>query len=73
LHNHGDIFLDWLRNLLPALRSRIGNFYGALQMNDDETDAGGDFFIDFIKVIIAIFFFVLFITVIGIVIWGLII
>ena len=41
-------------------------------MNDEETDAGGDFFIDFIKVVIALFFFVLFVTVIGVVIWGLI-
>jgi hypothetical protein len=41
-------------------------------MNNEETDAGGDFFIDFMKVVIALFFFVLFITVIGVVIWGLI-
>ena len=41
-------------------------------MNDDDTDAGGDFFIDFIKVIIAIFFFALFVSVIGSIVWGLI-
>jgi hypothetical protein len=39
---------------------------------DDDTDAGGDFIIDFIKTLIAIFFFVLFVSVIGGVIWGLV-
>jgi len=42
-------------------------------MNDDDTDAGGDFFIDLIKTIISIFFFVLFVSVIGGVVWGLLI
>jgi hypothetical protein len=41
-------------------------------MNDDDTDAGGDFFIDLMKTVIAIFFFVLFFSVIGGVVWGLI-
>ena len=45
---------------------------GKQQMIDDNTDAGGDIFIDFMKVIIALFFFVLFVSVIGIVVWGLI-
>jgi len=40
---------------------------------DDDTDAGGDFFIDLVKTMIAIFFFVLFVSVIGGVIWGLLI
>jgi hypothetical protein len=68
----GRIFLDWLRHLLPAMRKCAGRFHGALQMIDDDTDAGGDIFIDFMKVIIALFFFVLFVSVIGIVVWGLI-
>jgi hypothetical protein len=38
-------------------------------MNDDDTDAGGDFFVDFIKTVIAIFFFVLFVSVICTVVW----
>jgi hypothetical protein len=41
-------------------------------MIDDDTDAGGDFFIDFIKTIIAIFFFALFISVVASILWGLI-
>ena len=41
-------------------------------MNDEDTDAGGDFFIDFIKVIIAIFFFCLFMSVVASIVWGLI-
>jgi hypothetical protein len=40
---------------------------------DDDTDAGGDFFVDFIKTVIAIFFFVLFVAVIGSVVWRLLI
>jgi hypothetical protein len=40
---------------------------------DDDTDSGGDFFIDLVKTMIAIFFFVLFVSVIGGVIWGLLI
>jgi len=42
------------------------------EMNDDDTDAGGDFFVDFIKTVIAIFFFVLFVSIIGSFVWGLI-
>ena len=40
---------------------------------DDDTDSGGDFFIDLVKTMIAMFFFVLFVSVIGGVIWGLLI
>jgi hypothetical protein len=42
------------------------------EMNDDDTDAGGDFFVDFIKTVIAIFFFVLFVSIMGSFVWGLI-
>jgi len=55
------------------MQKRADNFYRALQMNqDDDTDAGGDFFIDLMKTIIAIFCFVLFVAVICTVVWGLI-
>jgi hypothetical protein len=40
-------------------------------MNDDDTDAGGDLFISIATVVIAMFFFVLAITVIGGIVWGL--
>ena len=39
---------------------------------DDDTDSGGDFFIDMIKAIIAVFFFVLFMSVVASIMWGLI-
>jgi hypothetical protein len=39
-------------------------------MNDDDTDAGGDFFVDFLKTAIALFFFVLFVVTLGAVVWG---
>jgi hypothetical protein len=41
-------------------------------MNDDDTDSGGDFFIDMVKTILAIGFFLLFVSTIGAVLWGLI-
>ena len=41
-------------------------------MNDDDTDSGGDFFIDLMKTVIAIGFFVLFVSTIGAVLWELI-
>lgn len=41
-------------------------------MNDDDTDSGGDFFIDLMKTILAIGFFVLFVSTIGAVLWELI-
>jgi len=36
---------------------------------DDDTDAGGDFFIDLMKTILAIFCFVLFVSVLCTVVW----
>ena len=41
-------------------------------MNDDDTDAGGDFFVDFLKTAIALFFLVLFVVTVGAVVWELI-
>ena len=41
-------------------------------MNDDDTDAGGDFFFDLMKVLIALFVFILIVAVMGGVVWGLI-
>jgi len=38
----------------------------------DDDDSGGSFFVDFIKALVAIFFFCLFMGTIGIVVWGLI-
>jgi hypothetical protein len=39
---------------------------------DDDTDAGGDFFIDLMKTLIALFVFIFFVIVIGGVVWGLV-
>jgi hypothetical protein len=39
---------------------------------DDDTDAGGDFFFDLMKTLIALFVFILFVTVMGGIVWGLI-
>ena len=41
-------------------------------MIDDDTDAGGDFFFDLLKVLLALFVFILFVTVMGGIVWGLI-
>lgn len=41
-------------------------------MNDDDTGSGGDFFFDLVKTLIAIFVFILFIAVMGGVMWGII-
>lgn len=41
-------------------------------MNDDDTDAGGDFFFDLIKTVIALFCFVLSVSLICAIVWGLI-
>jgi hypothetical protein len=41
-------------------------------MNDDDTDAGGDFFIDLVKTMIALFIFVLFVAVLGSLVWRLV-
>jgi hypothetical protein len=42
-----------------------------MQMNDED-DSGNGFFVDMIKAIIAIFFFVLFMSVVASIVWGLI-
>ena len=39
---------------------------------DDDTDAGGDFFIDMIKVLIALFFFVITVVLMGGIVWAII-
>lgn len=41
-------------------------------MNDDDDDSNADFLFDLIKTLIALFFFILFLVVMGIVVWGLI-
>ena len=38
--------------------------------NDDDTDSGGDFFMDLMKTLVALFFFVLFLFVMGTIVWG---
>ena len=38
---------------------------------DDDTDAGGDFFVDLLKTVIALLLFMIFVTVIGSIVWGL--
>ena len=38
-------------------------------LDNDDTDAGGDMFFDFLKVVIAIFVFVLFVTALGGIVW----
>jgi uncharacterized membrane protein len=40
-------------------------------MNDDDTDSGGDFFMDLMKTLIALFVFILFIVVMGSIVGGL--
>ena len=48
-----------------AVRKRVA-------MNqDDDTDAGGDFFVDLLKTVIALLLFMIFVTVIGSIVWGL--
>jgi hypothetical protein len=39
-------------------------------MNDDDTDAGGDFFFDLMKTLVALLFFILFLFVMGTIVWG---
>jgi hypothetical protein len=41
-------------------------------MNDDDTDSGGDFFVDMVKTVLAIGFFLLFVITVGAVVWSLI-
>jgi hypothetical protein len=38
-------------------------------LDNDDTDAGGDLFFDFLKVVLAIFLFVLFVTALGGIVW----
>jgi hypothetical protein len=38
-------------------------------MNDDDTDSGGDFFVDAVKTIIGVGFIVLLVVTVGFVIW----
>jgi hypothetical protein len=40
-------------------------------MNDEDTDAGGDLFVSMATVLIVIFLFVLFVTAVGGIVWGL--
>jgi hypothetical protein len=37
---------------------------------DDDTDAGGDLFIDMVKVLVALFLFILFVTLLGGIVWS---
>jgi hypothetical protein len=67
---YGDV-LYWLHNLSAQVPYCWRIVFGALQMNDDDTDAGGDFFFDLMKVLIALFFFCLCVAVIGGIVWGL--
>ena len=39
-------------------------------MNDDDTDSGGDFFVDMVKTVLALGFFLLFVSTIGAVVWS---
>jgi hypothetical protein len=38
-------------------------------MNDDDTDSGGDFFVDAVKTIIGVGFIVLLVVTVGFVVW----
>jgi hypothetical protein len=39
--------------------------------DDDDTNAGGDLFIDMVKVVIVLFLFILFVTLLGGIVWSL--
>jgi len=54
------------------MQKRNGNLHRALQMNEDDDSGGGDFFIDMVKTVLAVGFFLLFVCTIGAVLWGLI-
>jgi len=41
-------------------------------MNEDDDSGGGDFFIDMVKTVFAVGFFLLFVCTVGAVLWGLI-
>jgi len=49
----------------------VGGLCEGLQMNDEESDGGG-LFIALAKVVIAVFFFCLFVAVVAGIVWGLI-
>jgi hypothetical protein len=49
-----------------------GDVSGEGAMNDDDTDSGGDFFIDMVKTVLAVGFFILFVVTVGAVVWSLI-
>jgi hypothetical protein len=63
----GGIFLGWICNLLPAVQQCAGNLYGAMQMKHEPDDL--EMFGDLILLIIAMFFFVLFVIGIGALVW----
>jgi hypothetical protein len=71
-HHYCGLFLYWLHHLSTKVPYSCGIVFGALQMIDDDTDAGGDFFFDLLKVLLALFVFILFVTVMGGIVWGLI-
>lgn len=51
----------------------IKKHFGVEDMFEDDTDAGGDMFFDFLKVVLAIFGFVLLATALGGIVWWIII
>jgi hypothetical protein len=71
-HHHCGLLLHWLHHLSTQVPHSRRIIFGALQMNDDDTDSGGDFFFDLLQVLIALFVFILFIIVMGGFVWGLI-
>ena len=72
-HHLSSWLLHWLHHLSTKVLHSWRIVFGALQMIDDDTDAGGDFFFDLLKVLLALFVFILFIIVMGGVVWGLLI
>jgi hypothetical protein len=71
-HHYFGLLLHWLHHLPTQVPHSRRIVFGALQMNDDDTDSGGDFFFDLLQVLIALFVFILIIAVMGGVVWGLI-
>jgi len=71
-HHHFGLLLHWIHYLPTQVPHSRRIVFGALQMNDDDTDSGGDFFFDLLQVLIAILVFILFIAVMGGFVWGLI-
>jgi len=68
-HRYGNVFLFWIHPLQPTVQQPAGNLCEGLQMNDD---GDNDFFFDLLKTIIALLLFLIFVTVIGSIVWGLI-